>query len=216
MDAAATQLFDRLTLSLVLPAGSASGTPPEPSANTLQTGRCAARNRKGDPCAAPALRGAELCLAHSGKTRLDSAKGAARSAEVRRVKAQARRETLQDKLARELDEHADEVVAAYLAGISPMIRTALTGRRMPDLAGSWSAEGDGRERHLAGGSARRSVHDARGARPLEAPSGGSQSRGGPPAGTHNSQLSRLRKGAITTTSKRTLRTPRTPASALGA
>ena len=34
-----------------------------------------------------------------------------------RAKAQARRETLQDKLARELDEHADEVVAAYLAGI---------------------------------------------------------------------------------------------------
>jgi hypothetical protein len=28
-----------------------------------------------------------------------------------------RRETLRDKLARELEEHADEVVAAYLAGI---------------------------------------------------------------------------------------------------
>ena len=31
--------------------------------------------------------------------------------------AQARRETLRDKLARKLEEHADEVVAAYLAGI---------------------------------------------------------------------------------------------------
>jgi hypothetical protein len=31
--------------------------------------------------------------------------------------AQARRETLRDKLARELEEHADEVVDAYLAGI---------------------------------------------------------------------------------------------------
>jgi hypothetical protein len=65
----------------------------------------------------PALKGAELCLAHSGQTRLDSAKGAQRSAEVRRAKAEARRETLRDKLARKLEEHADEVVAAYLAGI---------------------------------------------------------------------------------------------------
>ena len=46
-----------------------------------------------------------------------SAKGAQRSAEVRRAKAQARRETLRDKLARKLEERADEVVAAYLAGI---------------------------------------------------------------------------------------------------
>ena len=75
------------------------------------------RNKKGDPCAAPALKGAELCLAHSGQTRLDSAKGAQRSAEVRRAKAEALRETLRDKLARKLEEHADEVVAAYLAGI---------------------------------------------------------------------------------------------------
>lgn len=37
--------------------------------------------------------------------------------EVRRAKAQARRETLRDRLARKLEEHADEVVAAYLAGI---------------------------------------------------------------------------------------------------
>jgi hypothetical protein len=69
------------------------------------------------PCAAPPLKGAVLCRAHSGQTRLDSAKGAQRSAEVRRAKAQARRETLRDKLARKLEEHADEVVAAYLAGI---------------------------------------------------------------------------------------------------
>ena len=32
-------------------------------------------------------------------------------------RAEARRETLRDKLARKLEEHADEVVAAYLAGI---------------------------------------------------------------------------------------------------
>jgi hypothetical protein len=31
--------------------------------------------------------------------------------------SQAKRETLRDKLARKLEEHADEVVAAYLAGI---------------------------------------------------------------------------------------------------
>ncbi|MGZ4363537.1 MAG: hypothetical protein ACXVE1_08720 [Gaiellaceae bacterium] len=85
--------------------------------NTVQTGRCGARNKKGDPCAAPALKGAELCLAHSGQTRLDSAKGARRSAEVRRAKAEARRETLRDKSARKLEEHADEVVAACFAGI---------------------------------------------------------------------------------------------------
>ena len=83
----------------------------------MQTGRCGARNKQGNPCAAPALKGADLCLAHSGQTRLDSAKGAQRSAEVRRAKAQALRETLRDKLARKLEEHADEVVAAYLAGI---------------------------------------------------------------------------------------------------
>jgi hypothetical protein len=70
------------------------------------------------PCAALALKGAELCLAHSGQTRLDSAKGAQRSAEVRRAKAkaQARRETLRDKLARKLEEHADEVVACLPRG----------------------------------------------------------------------------------------------------
>jgi hypothetical protein len=49
--------------------------------------------------------------------RSDSAKGAQRRAEVRQAKARARRETLHDKLARKLEEHADEVVAAYLAGI---------------------------------------------------------------------------------------------------
>jgi hypothetical protein len=83
----------------------------------MQTGRCSARNKKGDPCAAPALGEAELCLAHSGKTRLDSAKGAERSAQVRRPKAEARRETLRDKLARKLEEHADEVVGGHLTGI---------------------------------------------------------------------------------------------------
>ena len=114
----ATQRFNRLTTAghyadvQRVPARQAEIPP-----NTLQTGRCGARNKKGDPCAAPALKGAELCLAHSGQTRLDSAKGAQRSAEVRRAKAQARRETLRDKLARKLEEHADEVVAAYLAGI---------------------------------------------------------------------------------------------------
>ena len=114
----ATQRFKRLTTAghyadvQRVPARQAEIPP-----NTLQTGRCGARNKKGDPCAAPALKGAELCLAHSGQTRLDSAKGAQRSAEVRRAKAQARRETLRDKLARKLEEHADEVVAAYLAGI---------------------------------------------------------------------------------------------------
>jgi hypothetical protein len=100
-----------------VPASSPRPSSNEPPPNTLQTGGCAAPNRRGDPCAAPALKGTELCLAHSGKTRLDSAKGAQRSPEVRREKAQARRETLRDKLARKLAEHADEVVAAYLAGI---------------------------------------------------------------------------------------------------
>jgi hypothetical protein len=62
-------------------------------------------------------KGRSFDLAHSGQTRLDATKGAQRSAEVRRAKAQARRETLRDKLARELEEHADEVVAAYLGRI---------------------------------------------------------------------------------------------------
>ena len=118
MQVDATQRFNRLTTAGHYADVQRVPTPqPEIPPNTLQTGRCGARNRRGDPCAAPALKGAELCLAHSGQTRLDSAKGAQRSAEVRRAKAQARRETLRDKLARELEEHADEVVAAYLAGI---------------------------------------------------------------------------------------------------
>jgi hypothetical protein len=96
---------------------SAGSSPSEPPPNTRQTRRCAAENKQGDPCAAPPLKGAQLCLAHSGQTRLDSAKAAQRSAEVRKAKAQARRETLRDKLARKLEEHADEVVGAYLAGI---------------------------------------------------------------------------------------------------
>ena len=118
MENEATRLFDRLTAS-AQSAGEqlTPGLQAEMPTNTLQTGRCAARNKQGNPCAAPALKGADLCLAHSGQTRLDSAKGAQRSAEVRRAKAQARRETLRDKLARKLEEHADEVVAAYLAGI---------------------------------------------------------------------------------------------------
>jgi hypothetical protein len=41
-------------------------------------------------------------------------RAAAPSAQVRKAKAKARRETLRDKLARKLEEHADEVVAAYL------------------------------------------------------------------------------------------------------
>jgi hypothetical protein len=113
-----TQTFDRLTAARRCDDVQGS---PKPDAeippNTLQTGRCGARNKQGDPCAAPALKGAQLCLAHSGQTRLDSAKGAQRSAEVRQEKARLRRETLRDKLARKLEEHADEVVAAYLAGI---------------------------------------------------------------------------------------------------
>ena len=118
MDGEATKRFDRLTAGLRHAGADLTSVPQaEMPTNTLQTGRCGARNKKGDPCAAPALKGAELCLAHSGQTRLDSAKGAQRSAEVRRAKAEALRETLRDKLARELEEHADEVVAAYLAGI---------------------------------------------------------------------------------------------------
>jgi hypothetical protein len=114
----ASQTFTRLTGERRCDEMRRAPTPQaEVPPNTLQTGRCAARNKQGNPCAAPALKGAELCLAHSGQTRLDSAKGAQRSAEVRRAKAEARRETLRDKLARKLEEHADEVVAAYLAGI---------------------------------------------------------------------------------------------------
>jgi hypothetical protein len=114
----ATQRFNRLTTEGGYADVQRVPAPqPEIPPNTLQTGRCGARNKKGDRCAAPALKEAELCLAHSGQTRLDSVKGAQRSAEVRRAKARARRETLRDKLARKLKEHADEVVAAYLAGI---------------------------------------------------------------------------------------------------
>jgi hypothetical protein len=87
------------------------GVPTPPRTPTI------ASDRRDPATPAPALKGAGVCLAHAGKTRLDSAKGAQRSAEVRRAKAKARRETLQDKLARKLEEHADEVVAAYLAGI---------------------------------------------------------------------------------------------------
>ena len=132
MEDEANQRFDRLTAGLRR-AGEhlSSGPQAEIPTNTVQTGRCAARNKKGDPCAAPALKGAELCLAQSGKTRLDSAKGAQRSAEVRRAKAQALRETLRDKLARKLEEHADEVVAAYLAGIRSDDRTAPTVPQTP-------------------------------------------------------------------------------------
>jgi hypothetical protein len=118
MQEEAAQTFSRLTAEgRRTETHRASTRQSEVAPNTLQTGRCGARNKRGDPCAAPALKGAELCLAHSGQTRLDSAKGAQRSAEVRRAKAEARRETLRDKLARKLEEHADEVVDAYLAGI---------------------------------------------------------------------------------------------------
>jgi hypothetical protein len=82
-----------------------------------------------------AQRGTPDPRAHSGQTRLDSAKGAQRSAEVRRAKAEARRETLRDRLARKLEERADEVVAAYLAGSDRVIRTVRTGLRTPGSQG---------------------------------------------------------------------------------
>jgi hypothetical protein len=66
---------------------------------------------------ARATRQSHLCLAHSGLVKLDARKAAAKSAKVRRAKADARRETLRDKLARKLEEHADEVVDAYLKGV---------------------------------------------------------------------------------------------------
>ena len=78
---------------------------------------CQAVTRHGQPCRAPALTDGDLCLAHSGKTKLDSRKAAERSAQVRRQRALERRETLRDKLARKLEAHADEVVAAYLSGV---------------------------------------------------------------------------------------------------
>jgi len=117
MDTAAARRLQRLTSISALETPSDARLQSEPPPNTLQTDCCAARNRQGGPCAAPPLKGANVCLAHSGRTRLDSAKDAARSAEVRRAKAEARRETLRDKLARKLEEHADEVVAEYVAGI---------------------------------------------------------------------------------------------------
>jgi hypothetical protein len=99
MDDEATQRFDRLTAGLRRAGEDLTSVPhAEMPTNTLQTGRCGARNRKGDPCAAAALKGAALCLAHSGQTRLDSAKGSQRSAEVRRAKAEARREALRDTI----------------------------------------------------------------------------------------------------------------------
>jgi len=79
--------------------------------------RCRAVNKRGKPCAAPALKDAELCLAHAGRTKLDARKAAQKSAEVRRQRAIVRSESLRDKLARKLEEHADEVVNAYLRAI---------------------------------------------------------------------------------------------------
>jgi hypothetical protein len=78
---------------------------------------CCATTKQGERCRAPALRDGHLCLAHSGKTKLDSRKGAAKSAEVRKQRALERKENLRDKLARRLEEHADEVFDAYLRGI---------------------------------------------------------------------------------------------------
>jgi homoserine kinase len=76
-----------------------------------------ALNKRGEPCAAPPLNDGELCLAHPGRTKLDSKKAAERSAEVRRHRALARNESLRDKLARKLEEHADEIVGAFLRGV---------------------------------------------------------------------------------------------------
>jgi hypothetical protein len=57
------------------------------------------------------------------------------TATPRQAKAEARRETLRDKLARELEEHADEIVAAYLAGIRSDDPTAPTGLQTPGSLG---------------------------------------------------------------------------------
>ena len=73
--------------------------------------------RKATPVLPQLLKGAELC---SGSLWPDTARFSQRRAAKRRGQTgegAARRETLRDKLARKLEEHADEVVAAYLAGI---------------------------------------------------------------------------------------------------
>jgi hypothetical protein len=85
--------------------------------DTTRTRRCSAIKRNGERCMAWALHGRDLCSGHSGIVKLDPVKAARASAEARRRRADIRRESLRDRLARKAEENAEKIWQAYLRGI---------------------------------------------------------------------------------------------------
>lgn len=76
--------------------------------------RCEKEREDGTRCKAWKVRGEPYCAGHLGLGQLDASRAAKRSAEVRAGTAQARNASLRDLLARQLEENADEIVAALL------------------------------------------------------------------------------------------------------
>jgi hypothetical protein len=71
--------------------------------------------KTGARCTAWAVRGKLYCAGHLGLGKLDAARAAARSAEVRQATAAAVRKPLRALLADKLEAHADEIVTRWLA-----------------------------------------------------------------------------------------------------
>lgn len=76
--------------------------------------RCTAtRAKDGQPCQAWAVTGRDLCAGHAGLGKLDHKAASAKSAAVRRHKAERRKLSLLDLIAERLETKADTIVQAY-------------------------------------------------------------------------------------------------------
>lgn len=88
-----------------------------------ESGPCQAKRRDGQPCGARAVRGERLCAGHLGlglaaDPRAASRRGAARSAEVRAERVEARKRGIKQVLAEAVErEYLDDIVNAYGRGL---------------------------------------------------------------------------------------------------
>jgi hypothetical protein len=82
---------------------------------------CSALNAKGEQCRSTSVDESGLCAYHRGKSPLGTAEGAraaaARSAEVRREKAERRKMNALDWAAKLVEENGREIYEAYLGAI---------------------------------------------------------------------------------------------------
>lgn len=99
----------------------------------MQTVKCSAITKSGNPCRAYAVGGGELCAGHSGLGfGADPAGSARKRAEKQREYAQERSKGLLERLAQDLDAEAAEIVKTYRAA----------GRTTDERVGDYRAYGE--------------------------------------------------------------------------